>query len=786
MKAHAREEAALLAGGMGLLVLLAGLGLRQLVPPAPVAADAPMGAFSSGRAMKDVGVLALEPRPLGSVAHGRARDHLMRRLTADGLEPQVQRALAADGNKVACVHNVVARLPGTGGGKALLLSAHYDSVPNSAGAGDNAAAVAALLETARLLRAGPALAHDVIFLFSDGEEQGLLGARAFMAEHRWAADVGSVLNFDARGSGGPVMVFETGPASGRLIEALASTGPRAVASSLFPEVYRRLSNETDFDVFGRRGLPGLNFAFVGGLSHYHDALDDTHHLDERSVQHMGNHAVDLARHLAGSAPDSAASSSDLYFVLPAVGLVHYSARWSLPLLVLAAAAVLVLLGRAVLRGRVRAPRVALAFAAIASSMVLAFACVSAVWMIVRATRGELRRAPWGQPYDTTLYALAFVVLAGAIVWGASAALYRRLDGREVALGCLLIFLAGLTWTTVALPGASYLFAWPLLAGALGFALFLADPREAPLMRGLVATAVFSGAAGLILFAPVVWLLLTCLPVAFAPITVALVVVPVLWLFLPTCVAALGSRAWACLAIATAPCIWLVVVTGAGAEADGTRPAANSLFYGLDADSGTAFWMSTDRSPDPWTARYLSERPRSEPVPSFFPKSDDPVLLQSAPRVELAPPEVRWMHSEEHDGVTTVKLHLRSARGASELSVYVDAKSEVVGARVEMDGLSWSSEIGAAKGSGGWSRRFLGVPDAGVDLTLRLRSAGSARLRVVDSSYGLPTVPDGKAPSRPAGVIPRPHGTGISDLTMVARSSACDVCAASSGAVAASR
>src|SRR3989440_129145 len=44
------------------------------------------------------------------------------------------------------------------------------------------------------------------------------------------------------------------------------------------------------------GLPGLNFAYIGGLVHYHSATDNLAAVDEGSVQHQGSYALALARH----------------------------------------------------------------------------------------------------------------------------------------------------------------------------------------------------------------------------------------------------------------------------------------------------------------------------------------------------------------------------------------------------------------------------------------------------------------------------------------------------------
>jgi acetylornithine deacetylase/succinyl-diaminopimelate desuccinylase-like protein len=153
------------------------------VAPDPVPASAPPTEFSSGRALEHVRAIAQEPHPMGSPENAAVRDYLVEELSALGVEPEVQKATAAHYwfNRFAEVgtpENVLTRLEGTNNdGKAFLLMAHYDSVPTGPGASDDGAGVAAMLETLRALKAGPPLKNDVIFLFTEGEERGLLGAR---------------------------------------------------------------------------------------------------------------------------------------------------------------------------------------------------------------------------------------------------------------------------------------------------------------------------------------------------------------------------------------------------------------------------------------------------------------------------------------------------------------------------------------------------------------------------------------------------------------------------------
>src|SRR5690606_34312805 len=215
---------------------------------------------------------------------------------------------------IARVHNVVARIEGRSPGPAVLLAAHYDSVPAGPGASDDGVAVAAMLETARALLAGPRPERPVILLIDDGEELGLFGARAFCAEHPWARDVAAVLNFEARGTGGPSLMFETAGGDLDLLRRAASVLSRPMTGSAFAAVYRTMPNDTDLTVFRAHGLAGLNFAFLGGGRRYHTPLDDLAHADPGSMQHHGEQMLALTRALANGPPvDTSPDRCALFF-----------------------------------------------------------------------------------------------------------------------------------------------------------------------------------------------------------------------------------------------------------------------------------------------------------------------------------------------------------------------------------------------------------------------------------------------------------------------------------------
>ena len=81
--------------------------------------------------------------------------------------------------------NTIADLPGTDlASEVVLLGAHFDSHPYATGATDNATGSAAMMEALRILKAiGVKPRRTIRLALWGGEEQGLLGSRAYVREH---------------------------------------------------------------------------------------------------------------------------------------------------------------------------------------------------------------------------------------------------------------------------------------------------------------------------------------------------------------------------------------------------------------------------------------------------------------------------------------------------------------------------------------------------------------------------------------------------------------------------
>ena len=339
------------------------------------------------------------------------------------------------------------------------------------------------------MKAGPPPERDLIVLINEGEEAGLLGADVFAAEHRWARDVGAVLNFDARGNSGPSFMFETSDGNGWLIEQMANALPHPMATSLTMEVYRLMPNDTDLTVYKHHGMAGWNFAFVGGLSYYHSPEDTPANLDPRTLQHQGENLLSMARHLVRLDLDDVRRDDVVYFSILQRFVAIYPLSWVVPLLAASALGYLAVLALGAAKGRVRLVEVAAGFATFLAAAVAAVMAVGLLWfalggLLVRGgivvNRPDLGHGA-GMPvsrYDAALLTgsavVAVLVAAAVFAWSS-----RRWKWEGLGLGVLVWWLAATAATSIAMPGASYAFAWPLLAILIAQAVAFLVPRGSP-------------------------------------------------------------------------------------------------------------------------------------------------------------------------------------------------------------------------------------------------------------------------------------------------------------------
>lgn len=753
------------------VLLFVSLSLYLANPPRPVAATAPATDFSAERALREVAVIARRPHSIGTPDHDRVRDYLVQRCRALGLRVAVQdtTVVSNDAGTVvgARVQNVVALLPGrTPGQPGVLVLSHYDSQPHTPGAGDDGAGVAAALETMRALRAGPPLAHDVRWVFTDGEEIGLMGARAYAADTaRLRREVGVVLNFEGRGNEGTGLLFEVSPGNGWVVGEFAKAVPGAFGSSLFYEIYRNLPNDTDFTAFRATGLPGLNFAFVGGYSYYHSPVDTPGRLNPGTVQQQGDYMLPVVRHFA-SIPLVRTPAPDSTFFNPlGTWLVRYDARWDYLLTIVAG---LLLLGAAVRarrQGRLRLRGWLGGAVAWVGGLLLLATTALVLPRLVAGAYPQYDLFYAHTFYNVRAYHLALVALGTAVFASYYALLLRWLRPDSLAGGALLAMAAVQALVQVKAPTSSFLLGFPLLFGAAGWwwALRRAQPTGEQAAPSHSLWAWLWALPAVALLAPGLSLLLVVAGLGPLLLGAAFFLALLLGLLLPVLLPSLrraddsGARVrWAVPGLSGLVAVGALVAAHARSTPTAEFPQQTQALYILDADERQAYWVSSNPHADAWTRQFFSA-PTFRTLPTLFPTGLLPILHQKAPSLVLAAPTVEVVADSTLPTGRRLRLRVRSSRpDVVNLRLHWPRSARLV----RVAGHVVPLPLDAAKTpvpTGAYATLLYYVPGAaGMELEIETAGSGAFELIAVDRSLGLPAVP-GIQPL-PATMIPAP-GSG---------------------------
>jgi hypothetical protein len=469
--------------GAMLIVAVTSLG-----PPAPLPADAPPDRFSGLRAAATLQYLLGDetPHPVGSPANRAVRDRLIEVLEGLGLEPLVQRTVGCHGRFPLCarVENVLAEIPGQTS-DAVVMMAHYDSVPHAPGAADDGSGVVTLLESARALVHEASRRNRILLVFTDAEEMGLLGAEGFFADHPWVDDVKAVINVEGSGSGGPSLLLRSSNPGGHLLQAYRDTAAHPRAISYSQEVFQRMPNDTDFTVPDRMGIASIDFAFGFEFNHYHTPLDTVANLDKRTLQHHGDNVLPLVQRLADmDLSERAPNFSYLTTIEPI--WITWPASWTVGLAVF----MLLVLGATGFRlGAEASSRATLAgFGLAATALVLGTAVTFAVlWVADRivGTTPDFPANPW--PWRLLILAPLLLTLCLLIRWpGARLGFWPRFLGLWWLMGLIALSLA-----IVAPLAANLLIIPALVASIAGLLAALAGRPERAAVQAsvsLIATA----------------------------------------------------------------------------------------------------------------------------------------------------------------------------------------------------------------------------------------------------------------------------------------------------------
>lgn len=670
-----------------LLIFLTCLfALKRIMPRAIIKESVSPQEFSLARALDHLKIISEKPHFVSSSAHAEVRNYLVSELKKLGLEVEIQEAevLGQKNRTGTKVRNILTRIKGSEPGKALLLLSHYDSgVSTSFGASDDGSGVVVILESVRaFLERGILPKNDIIVLISDAEELGLLGAQAFVDKHPWSKDVGLVMNFEARGSGGPCVMFvETNQGNEKLIHAFDQVNSsRPFSNSLFYSIYKLLPNDTDLTIFRENAnIQGYNFAFIDDHFDYHTAQDTFDRLDRNTLQHEASYLMPALAYFSMADLNDLSANTDLvFFNYPGAGLISYPFSWVYPMCFIGLLALLVLVVWGTKKQVLTLRDMAMGFIPLLISLSVIGLGSFYGWKLLLKIHPGYREIYHGFTYNGHLYIIGFVSLAlWFTVW-----VYQKYLKKKSAVN---LFVAPLVlWILINfaiaayLPGAGF-FIFSFFSGLLVFGLNILKPQDAD--KKDIATTILS-LPMLLLMVPLIELFPIALGLQMTLIA-TLIASLLLLLLLPIWSSYKGLRNLNKLFLITAILVFASASYTSGFDKDGNRP--DSILYVRDEASSKGYWRSRDLQTDEFTRQFLGENPVRERLPEkIFQNAGIRSLnyVKPADRIDLDPTLVQIVSDTVISDKRHVRVRIQPARDINLMDFMIKDSTRVISLEVQ--------------------------------------------------------------------------------------------------------
>ena len=296
--------------------------------PKIINASAPQYIFSEERARVHLNQIAQRPHPFGSVDNERVANYIISYADSlhgmygsDVIEVQTQNISTDEYNyyedfidsltyEKAQIVNVAILVKGidhadlsdeSKKGSAILISCHHDGVPYGPAASDDGISCASMLEMASVLSSSPTkLKRDVLFVFTDAEEVGLLGSTMFFEgddAHPWSLLPSVAINLDNSAVCGKEMFAKSNSRYGADAYFKYAAHPKAFS---FSEWYDANIEEgwDDAVVYEKHGLHTLRLGCWSNSWAYHSIDDDIEHVSKGALQHMGENVLAIVKGIA--------------------------------------------------------------------------------------------------------------------------------------------------------------------------------------------------------------------------------------------------------------------------------------------------------------------------------------------------------------------------------------------------------------------------------------------------------------------------------------------------------
>ena len=418
--------------------------------------------FSIENALDHLRIISKKPHYTGSEYHSVVRDYILNELKNMGLETEIQNQVVT---RFCCVgtntSNIIGTIKGSSNGKSLVLLTHYDSRHHASfGASDAGSGVVTILEGVRsFLSKNTIPINDIHLVFTDAEEIGLLGAQAFVKNHSLVDNIGLVLNFEARGSGGPsYMLMETNGKNGVLISEFINAEPGfPAANSLMYSIYKMLPNDTDLTVFREQAnINGFNFAFIGDHFDYHTSLDSFERLDRNTLIHQADYIMSMLNHFSKINLSNLDSENDyVYLNFPILKMLHYPYSWIYPLLIFSIIFFLFIIYLGLAINKLSIQGILNGILALTISLFICLSITIILWKTISYFNPDYADILHGFTYNGYYYITAFIFLNIFCLFSIYYRFFKNSSGLDLTIMPIGFWLIINVLISIYLKGAAY-------------------------------------------------------------------------------------------------------------------------------------------------------------------------------------------------------------------------------------------------------------------------------------------------------------------------------------------
>lgn len=386
------------------------------------------------------------------------------------------------------IRNILVTIPGQSE-VGMLLVAHYDSRGNikrygemakSYGAGDDGYGVVTLLEIMRYVTThNLEMKNSLYFLFTDAEEPSvegettrMLGSFLESQNEELMNKVNFVINVESRGMKGAVYMFETSKNNSKVM-SLYKKAIDPVSYSIAPAVYSVMTNYTDFTSFLDVGKQGINFSTLNDIEDYHVPSDKYENVNASTLEHYGRQILPIVQEYISAAEygemDYFEGSHDMVFfnLLPGV-FVSYGEVVAIILafLFLATFVAITVVSIVVKKEEFSWKKFLIALAYLVAGIIISVTVGYLVSLVVARLGGY----PWSlvnirNQYSLWIMLATFLALFAGFYFAAMK-LIKKENMKYLLTSATALQILLFVVTSIALPGASFLFMIPALLGII--------------------------------------------------------------------------------------------------------------------------------------------------------------------------------------------------------------------------------------------------------------------------------------------------------------------------------